>query len=278
MDQTPAQRPRAMFAFWVAAALAASGGIGPLLLAGLGSRVTGVAIPFLVAAVAYAICTRMRPQGRGTATALYFVGGLAIVYGMLFLVAIPLRVAVLGACLPQPSPCAAGAERALTDGESTSIAFGIAFGMVAILVGFFGLASLYRRRALLSAATPPVRRIAPVVADQPGGAAAAPAEVAAAPAEAAAAPPVAADEPPSVPVVPVSSPASEAEPEAVLELSAPEEALELPPPTPEGTPELPPPAPVAAPESHPQGAERKPRRRRAPKPPPEDPTPPSSDA
>lgn len=271
MDQTPAQRPRAMFAFWVAAALAASGGIGPLLLGGLGSRVTGVAIPFLVAAVAYAICTRLRPQGRGTATALYFIGGLAIVYGMLFLVAIPLRVAVLGTCLPQPSPCAAGAERVLTDGESTSIAFGIAFGMVAILVGFFGLASLYRRRALLSAATPPVRRIAPVAADLPGGAAAAPAE-------AAAAPPVAADEPPSAPVVPASSPSPEAEPEAVLELSAPEEALELPPPTPEGTPELPPPAPEAAPESHPQAAERKPRRRRAPKPPPEDPTPPSSDA
>lgn len=267
MDETPQQQPRAMFAFWVAAALALSGAIGPLLLAGVGSRVDGVAIPFLVAAAAFGVCTRFRPQSRGTATALYFIGGLAIVYGMLYLVAIPLRVAVLGTCLPQQAPCTAGAERALTDGESTSIAFGIAFGMVAILVGFFGLASLYRRRAMPSAA-PPARRIAPVAAVQEAAPAAAPA----------APPPVAVDETPSTPDVATSIPAPGTEPEAPLELSAPAEALELPPPTPEVTPELPPPAPETASESQPPAAQRRTRRPRAPKPPPEDPTPQSSDA
>lgn len=257
MDQTPAGRPRAMLMFWIAAALAAVAGIGPLLLGGLGSRVSGAVFPFVAAAIVYGVCARLHPLGRGAATALYFIGGLAIVYGILFLVAVPLRLAVLGTCPPQPASCATGAELPLTDGESTSIAFAIAFGMVAILVGFYGLASLYRRRAAPPPATPPVRRIAPVGAVRPPEAAAASA-TAPAPAHDAAATPVHA---------PAEAAAPEAEPQVPMELPAPEELLELPPPAPEDTPEHPSPA-----------AQRKPRKRRAPKPPPESPTPQQSDA
>jgi hypothetical protein len=261
MDHTPARRPRAMLTFWIAAALAAVGGIGPLVLGGIGSRVEAVAIPFAVAAIAFGVCAWLYPLGRGTATALYFIAGLAIVYAILFLVTVPLRLAVLGTCLPQTSPCTLGAELPLTDGESTSIAFGIAFGIVAILVGFFGLASLYRRRAATpQPAPPPARRIAPVAhvqSEQASASTTAPEaahEIAPAPEQAPAG-------------VTAAAPAPEVEPEAVLELPAPEEPLELPPPVPEGTPELPPPA-----------VQRKPRKSRAPKATPEPPTPPRSDA
>lgn len=257
MNQTPARRPIAMLAFWIAAALAATGGIGPLLLGGIGSRVSGAVIPFAVAAIGFGVCARLNPRGRGAATALYFIAGLAIVYGILFLVAVPLRLAVLGTCLPQPSTCTPGTERPLTDGESTSIAFGIAFGIVAILAGFYGLAALYRRRAAPLSTAPPARRIAPVAAVQPGEAAS----------MSATAPALAHDAAPLPASAPAAVPAPEAEPDALMELPAPEEPLELSAPTPEGTPELPPAA-----------AQRKPRGRRAPKPPPESPTPQNGDA
>ncbi len=267
MDQTPAGRPRAMLTFWIAAGLAAFGGIGALLLGGTGSRVSAVVIPFAVAAVALGVCARLNPQGRGAATALYFIAGLAIVYAILYLVAVPLRLAVLGTCLPDPSPCTLGAERPLTDGESTSIGFGIAFGMVAILVGFYGLASLYRRRTASSPPGPPARRIAPVASTRPEEARSA----------SPTAPAVAPDAAPLPAGVTGAAPAPEAEPEAPLELPAPEEQLELPPP-PADAPELPPPAPEDTPELPPAAAERKPRRRRAPKPPPESSTPKNGDA
>jgi hypothetical protein len=261
MDQAPAGRARAMWFFWIAAALAATGGIGALLLGGLASRVGVVAIPFAVAAIAFGVCAWLYPLARGTATALYFVAGLAIVYAILDLVTVPLRLAVLGTCVQQTSPCTLGAELPLTDGESTSIAFGIAFGIVSILVGFFGLASLYGRRAAAPPPEPPrARRIAPVARPQSGQASSS----TPAPAVADEAAPSPKDEPAAVTAA-VTAPG--VEPEAVLELPAPEEPLELPPPVPEGTPELPPPA-----------AQRKPRRRRAPKAPPESPTAQRSDA
>ena len=42
-------------------------------------------------------------RGRSLAATLYFVAGLAIVYGILAMVAVPLRLAVVGTCPPAPA-------------------------------------------------------------------------------------------------------------------------------------------------------------------------------
>src|SRR5216683_3177147 len=104
-----------MWAFWVAAALAAIGAVAPLSFSiGAHSRLQWVIVPFGIAAVVLGINAVMYHQGRSLAAALYFFAGLAIVYGILAMVAVPLRLAVVGTCPPAPARCPLGYEQPLT--------------------------------------------------------------------------------------------------------------------------------------------------------------------
>ena len=248
-----------MWAFWIACGLAVVGGIAPFVLGGGSNRISGVVFPFAVAAIALGACAMLYRQGRPLTTGLYFVAGLAIVYGILALVAVPLRLAVIGTCPPEPARCAIGLERPLTVAEDTALAFAIGMGIVAILTGFFALMMLYRHQSVIPP-TPPVRRIDPVATR-------APAETA----------------PPAPPPAPLSKAETPAEPEPVIAESAPEllppaEELELP--APHEALELPTPAEAdAAPDDAPPAApaHRNPMRR-PPKAPPESPPASNNDA
>ena len=240
--------PRVVWSFWIACGLAVTGGILPLLLAAGGTnRIAGAAIPFGVAAMALAAAALLYRQGRPLATALYFVAGMALVYGMLTMIAVPLRLAVIGTCDPAPAICPAGFERPITGGEDTGLAIGVAMGTLAILVGFFGLLMLFRIRP--PAATPPPTRIvkpwvppavepAAPAAREPEPAVAA--VVAPASPSPAATPEVAAGDATAAPPKPARKPRARrapkpppelAAPEERLELAAPEEPLELPAPS-----------------------------------------------
>jgi hypothetical protein len=219
---------RTLWAFWLACALALVGAAAPFVF-GSSNRLGGAVVPFALAAIALGACALLYAQGRPVATALYFLASLAIVYGILAMLAVPLRLAVLGTCPPAPAPCGAGLERPLTGGENSALGFAVGIGIVTILTGFFGLVTLYRRLAAPLASPPAVRRIPPLTESAPVTAVAI--------------------EPPPAP-----APPSEPEPDPPaetpqLELAAPVEALELPE---IGTAD---PAEAAAPQ-------RKPRRKR----------------
>jgi hypothetical protein len=158
---TPHER-RLVWAFWIACGLAAVAGIAPLLFGGFSGRIAAAIIPFWIGAVALGACATLYGQGRPIATALYFIAGLAIVYGMLAMLAVPLRLTVVGTCPPAPAQCLAGLEHPLTEGETSGIWFGVGMGFLAIFVGFFGLLTLFRRPGSETAFSPPVRTIPPV--------------------------------------------------------------------------------------------------------------------
>src|SRR5487761_1000418 len=179
-------------------------------------------------------------QGRPLATALYFIAGVALAYGMLSMIAVPLRLAVIGTCDPAPAICAAGFEQPMSAGEDSGVAIGVAMGTLAILVGFFGLLMLFRIRP--GTATAPPTRIAkpwaPPAGETPAPAVAepepAPAAVPAAetPVDAAGDSAAAASKPARKPRA-KRAPKPQAElaaPVEPLELAAPEEPLELPAP------------------------------------------------
>jgi len=254
---------RMLWSFWLACGLAIAAGVAPFVFGGGSSRLGGAVFPFALAATLLGACALLYSQGKPLTAILYFLASVTIVYGILSILALPLRLAVIGTCPPAPAACGPGLERPLTAGESAALGFAIGIGIVAILTGFFGLVTLYRRKAAPPPATPPVRQIAPVGAKKAVESASAtpPAEPAivteAAPAS------VSAPQPESEP---------ETEPELAahapdLELAAPVEPLELPEVGTADTVEAAPPAP-----------QPKPRRKRVPKRPPETPPAPDTDA
>ena len=83
MNQASGQERQLIWAFWLAAALAAVGGVLPVAVGGTSSRIANVIIPFGIAAVALGLCAILHSAGRAITSALYFVAGLALVFGIL---------------------------------------------------------------------------------------------------------------------------------------------------------------------------------------------------
>jgi len=158
---TFSQEPRLIWSFWVAAALAAIGGAIPSLLGGLSSRIANVFIPYAIGAAALGASALWHDRGRAVTGVLYFVAGLALVFGMLTMFAFPLELAVLGTCAAPPAPCTSGLPRPLTVAENTGIGFAAGFALAALFVGFLGLMIVFRRHAP-TATPPPMRSIPPV--------------------------------------------------------------------------------------------------------------------
>lgn len=128
----------------------------PVVFGGTSSRIDGVIVPFWIGAALFAACGLLPNQGRGVTSLLYFIGGVAIVYGLLAMFSLPVRLAVLGTCPAPPTPCTTGHPMPLTDGENTGLGVASAFGILALFVGFFGLVTVYRQTAPAAAPPEPV--------------------------------------------------------------------------------------------------------------------------
>lgn len=148
---------------WASAALVVVGGVAPFVFGGTTSRIDSVIVPFWIAAVVLAACAVLPSLSRSAVAILYFVAGLAIVYGLLSMFSLPVRLAVLGTCQAPPAPCTPGLARPLTDGENTGMGVAAALGILAILLGFYGLVTIYRKPSV-APAKPPVRTIPPITA------------------------------------------------------------------------------------------------------------------
>jgi hypothetical protein len=211
VNQTLGQEYRSVWSLWAAAGILVVGGLMPLVFGGTSSRVASVIFPFVAGAIALAAIALFHTQSRTVLAVIYFVAGLAIVYGLLSMFSLPVRLAVLGTCPALPAPCTSGLERPLTDGENTGMGAAAALGIVAIFMGFFGLVTIFRR-PVVPQFSPPVRKIPPVARAAPATA------------------------PQSAPAPPAPEPAPEAkqaepadEPEPELPAHEEEELPELPP-------------------------------------------------
>src|SRR5438445_10660635 len=109
------QDQRVRLAFWVAGGLVAIGAVAPVVVGGgIHSRIAGVFIPFAIAAAALIINGFMYQQGPPLAGTLYFIAGLALVYGILALLAVPRRLAVARTCPAAPAHCPVGFAQPMT--------------------------------------------------------------------------------------------------------------------------------------------------------------------
>jgi len=240
MEPSVQQDQRVRLAFWVAGGLVAIGALAPLIVGGgIHSRVAGVFFPFAIAAVALVVNGVMYQQGRPLAVTLYFIAGLAIVYGILAMLAVPLRLAVVGTCPPAPVHCPVGFEQPLSGGENNGLGVATFCGVLGIFTGFYGLLLFYRRQGLAARRQPSLWPARPPEQSTP--APTAPVEPApAAPAEPLPAaiaepePEAAASSRPKparrAAAKRASTPPAPPADEELKELPAPEEPKELPPP------------------------------------------------
>ncbi|HYM67495.1 MAG TPA: hypothetical protein VEW68_09405 [Patescibacteria group bacterium] len=163
------EKRRTPWGFWAACVVAVAGGITPTLLAGTGGRVSGVIYTFWFGALAMAGCALFEHRGRFLTTVLYLAGSLAIVYGILGMVAVLLQMTVLTPCPPAPATCEVGYSRPLSSSENTGLDYAMGLGFLAVGFGFTGMVANYRRyrnRKPVQSA-PPVRRIEPAPEHQP---------------------------------------------------------------------------------------------------------------
>lgn len=162
MNSPSVHQQRQVWAFWIASFLAVVGGLAPIVFAGISSRISGAIIPFWIGAILFGVCALYRGQSRPVAISLYFIAGLAVVYGMLQLVSLPLRLTLVGTCPPSVAQCLPGTERPVSEGEQTALWFGVGIGLVAIFVGYFGLFNLVRKPRSQTAPAPPIGMTPPV--------------------------------------------------------------------------------------------------------------------
>lgn len=146
VSSKPLPEPRAVWGFWLACGLAVVGGAAPFLLStGASSRISGVIVPFAIGAVGLAVDALMHQRGRMFAALVYLVAGLAIAYGILAMFAVVVQLTILGTCPPAPATCAPGLQRALSNGEANGFTIALVAGVLALLLGFFGLLMVFRR-------------------------------------------------------------------------------------------------------------------------------------
>ena len=156
--------------FGAAAILAAIGALGPVVVgAGHSNRVEGAFFPMALAAVAMAVLAVMYQRGRGFGAVVYLVGGLALAYGLLFVLYVPVRLTIEGVCPPGTAQCPVGFEPPLTSAEGLGINIAVLLGVGSWLAGSLGLIALYRQRGHRVA--PPAAQVWP---DKPPVAAAKP--------------------------------------------------------------------------------------------------------
>jgi hypothetical protein len=132
---------------WVGCALGVAGAALALLVpAGAINRLSGVALPFAVSAVAQAanaLTQRRSPLWSG---ALYVAAGLAILYGVILAVSVPLRLTIEGSCQPAPAPCPLGFDVPITGRENLALYAAVISGVLSLVINFIAAELQFRPR------------------------------------------------------------------------------------------------------------------------------------
>lgn len=158
MDQAQRSNRVADWCTWAACALVV---VGALMVIGVPwggtNRVIGVAVPFGIAAVALA-ATPFLPDPTGWLRGLvYALATLAVLYGMLLALSLPVRLAVQGTCPPTTATCPLGFERPSTSAETFAVYAAATCGALALAFVFIAVEMRYvhRSRPRIDRSIPP---------------------------------------------------------------------------------------------------------------------------
>jgi hypothetical protein len=148
---------------WGAFALAVACAVLAIAVPSAGTnRVQGAALPFAIGAAVLA-ASAVTWQRRTLGGLLYAAGALAILYGILQALSVPLRLAVEGTCPLTSASCPLGFEYPATSGENFAVSAVTICGAVAVVLLFiaFELRFLRKPRPVRDEASPQHSEAAP---------------------------------------------------------------------------------------------------------------------
>jgi hypothetical protein len=127
--------------------LSAAGAVIVLVAPGGGTnRIAGVALPFALSAVAQVANVVTRRRSGWLSGLLYAVAVLAILYGVILAVSVPLRLAIEGPCQPAPAPCPLGFDLPIRAGENIAVYAAVVSGALSMVITFVALELQFRPR------------------------------------------------------------------------------------------------------------------------------------
>ena len=132
---------------WAACVVTAIGGVIALVApAGGTNRLSGVALPFALSAAAQAANALTQRRGGWLSLSLYVAAALAVLYGIILALSVPLRLTIEGHCQPAPAPCPLGFDLPITAGENTAVYAAVICGVLAMVISFVAAELQFRPR------------------------------------------------------------------------------------------------------------------------------------
>jgi hypothetical protein len=132
---------------WVACVLSAAGGVVALAApAGGINRLSGMALPFAVSAAAQAANALTQRRIGLWSGLLYGAAALAILYGVILALSVPVRLTIEGSCQPAPAPCPLGFDVPITSRENVAIYAAVICGGLSLLTNFVAAELQFRPR------------------------------------------------------------------------------------------------------------------------------------
>lgn len=147
MDRRLSRYPAHVWCLWVACGLTVVGGLTVLAAAvGGQDRIAGVAVLYAAAAAATAANALTQRRSPWLTAFLYVAATLALCYGMLLVLSLPLRLSVESLCQPSPAPCPVGFDRPITAGENVGVYVAVISGVLALISTFLAAEIQFRRK------------------------------------------------------------------------------------------------------------------------------------
>jgi hypothetical protein len=155
------------WSLWAACLLTVGAAVVPLVVVPSGgiNRIAGATLPLSIAAAALAANALTRRRGALLSGLLYAAATLAILYGLILVLSVPLRLAIQGVCQPAPASCPLGFDRPMTSAESFGVTLLVVLGALSLLFTFIAAEVEYihrpKPRISSSASLPPLARQRP---------------------------------------------------------------------------------------------------------------------
>ncbi len=147
LTQPPNRLTSVDWCLLVGCVVIAAGGVIVLVApAGGTNRVSGVVVAYAVSAVAQLANVPARRLNSWASGLLYALAVLAILYGVILAVSLPLRLTIEGACQPAPAPCPLGFDVPITAGENVAVFAAVICGAVSMLIVFVAAELQFRPR------------------------------------------------------------------------------------------------------------------------------------